>query len=114
LPQGFSPLAALPPAADATGATRRLVTANRLQDGVPIYFAGGGRWSPAIDQAVHVAAAAADALLAEAQAGPPPHPAIGACLIDAALVAGRLRPLSLREQIRAFGPTTRSPDAAKS
>jgi sulfite reductase (NADPH) hemoprotein beta-component len=90
--------------------TRQLVTGNRLRDGIPVYFAGRGRWSPVIAEAVHVTGDAAEALLAEAQAGGPPHPVIAPYLIDAAVVDGWLRPLSLREQIRAFGPTVRSPN----
>lgn len=115
MPHGFSPLAAPPPDSSAAspGATRRVVTANRLRDGVPIYFAGDGRWSPAIAAAAHVGADAAEVLLAEAQAGAPPHPAIGAYLIEAALVDGTLRPLGLREQIRAFGPTTRGAEKSQ-
>jgi sulfite reductase (NADPH) hemoprotein beta-component len=91
---------------------RQLVTGNRLRDGIPVYFAGRGRWSPVIAEAVAVAGDAAAALLAEAQAGAPPHPVIAPYLIDVALVDGWLRPLGLREQIRAFGPTVRSPGPA--
>ncbi|MGO8914777.1 MAG: DUF2849 domain-containing protein [Stellaceae bacterium] len=90
---------------------RRLVTGNRLRDGVPVYFAGAGRWSPAFAEARHVDAAEAEALLAEAQAGAPPHPVIAPYLIEAVLRAGRLRPISLREEIRAFGPTVRAAEA---
>jgi sulfite reductase (NADPH) hemoprotein beta-component len=84
----------------------QLVTGNRLRDGVVIYFAGGGRWSPAIDEARLVADETAAALLAEAQAGPVPLPAIGPVLIEAVAEAGHIRPVSLRERIRAAGPTT--------
>ncbi len=86
---------------------RHAVTANRLRDGVPVYFGGAGRWSPAIDDAAHVAAEAAESLLAEAQAGPLPLPVVAPYLIEARFEGGRLRPVSLREQIRAFGPTLR-------
>jgi len=90
---------------------RRVVTGNRLRDGVPVYFAGAGRWSPAFAEARHVHAGEADALLAEAQAGAPPHPVIAPYLIEAALRDGRLRPVGLREEIRAFGPTVRAAKA---
>jgi hypothetical protein len=96
--------------ASIAAASRRLVTGNRLRDGIPVYFAGRGQWSPVIAEAVHVAADAAEALLATAQAGGPPHPVVAPYLIEAAVVDGWLRPLSLREQIRAFGPTVRSPN----
>lgn len=95
-----------PPSA-ASAQTRRIVTGNRLRDGVPVYFAGNGRWSSAVTEARHVAAEAADALLAEAQAGVPPHPVVAPYLIEAVLRDGHLHPLGLREEIRAFGPTVR-------
>ena len=44
-------------------------------------------------------------LLAESQSGPPPLPVVAPYLIDAKLVEGKVRPLTLREAIRAFGPT---------
>jgi Protein of unknown function (DUF2849) len=105
MPHGHHRPAAAPP--EAAAATRRLVTGNRLRDGVPVYFAGTGRWSPALAEARHVAAAEAETLLAEAQAGAPPHPVVAPYLIDAELRDGGLHPLSLRERIRAFGPTVR-------
>jgi Protein of unknown function (DUF2849) len=95
---------AAPPAA-ASAETRRIVTGNRLRDGVPVYFAGDGRWSSVVAEAWHVAAAEADALLTEAQAGVPPHPVIAPYLIEAVLRDGHPYPLGLREEIRAFGPT---------
>ena len=104
-------IAAVPRApgkAAADAETQHVVTGNRLRDGVPVYFTGAGRWSPALGEARHVAAGEAEALLAEAQAGAPPHPVIGPYLIEAVLRDGRLVPLSLREEIRAFGPTVRA------
>ena len=105
MPHGHKPAAAFD--TDAVATARRVVTGNRLRDGVPVYFAGAGRWSPAFAEARHVAPAEAEALLAEAQQGAAPHPVIAPYLIDAAFRDGRLHPLSLREQIRAFGPTVR-------
>ena len=87
---------------------RQAVTANRLRDGAPVYFIGDGRWSPSIDDAAHATAEAAESLLAEAQASPTPLPVVAPYLIDAVLEDGRLRPASLRERIRAFGPTVGS------
>ena len=95
-----------PPSA-APAETRRVVTGNRLRDGAPVYFAGNGRWSSAVAEARHVAAEAADGLLAEAQAGAPPHPVVAPYLIEAVLHDGHPYPLGLREEIRAFGPTVR-------
>ena len=95
------------PLSAVSAETLRIVTGNRLRDGVPVYFAGNGRWSSAVAQARHVAADAADALLAEAQAGVPPHPVVAPYLIEAVLHDGHPYPLGLREEIRAFGPTVR-------
>jgi len=91
-------------------AIRQVVTANRLRDGTPVYYAGAGAWSAAIDAARAVASDGAEALLAEAKAGPLPLPVIDPYLIEAAARdegEPRLTPLSLRERIRAFGPTVR-------
>jgi hypothetical protein len=79
------------------------VTGNRLRDGVPIYFAGGGTWSTSIAEA----ALATDGgiLLAEASAGPLPLEAIGPYVIDVTVAEGVTRPVGLKEQIRAYGPT---------
>jgi hypothetical protein len=84
---------------------RQVVTANRLRDGVPVYFVGKGLWSTAMAEALHVAPEAGENLLAAAQAGDPPHPVVAPYLIDATLLQGRLEPTSLRERIRAYGPT---------
>ena len=84
----------------------QLVTGNRLRDGTVVYFTGAGAWSPAIDAAQLVGDDKAEALLADAQTGPIPLPAVGIVLIEAIKEAGHIRPLSLRERIRASGPTT--------
>src|ERR1700676_3793989 len=84
----------------------QLVTGNRLRDGAVVYFTGASTWSPAIDEAQLVEDDKAEALLTDAQKGPVPLPAIGIMLIDAIRDAGHIHPLSLRERIRASGPTT--------
>ena len=83
---------------------RHLVTANRLRDGVPVYRTADG-WSPAIDDASLVAEPDAERLLAAAQVGPKPLPVVAPYLVEAVAERDRVRPLSLRERIRAFGPT---------
>ncbi len=89
----------------AQAETRQLVTANRLHDGVPVYYAGGDAWAPAIASAVLVEAAAAESLLARAQEGKLPRPVVAPYLVEAAIAEGAVRPLLLRERIRAGGPT---------
>jgi hypothetical protein len=88
---------------------RHLVTGNRLRDGIPVYFTHDAGWSPRIEDAQHVGPEAAERLLAEAQSGGPAHPVVAPYLIEATLAEGRLTPASLREHIRAFGPTTGLP-----
>jgi hypothetical protein len=85
--------------------SNQLVTANRLRDGVPVYYAGVDRWSPVIADALLVAEAEAESLLAAAEAGPAPRPVVAPYLIDAVRAEGAVQPQSLRERIRAFGPT---------
>ena len=89
----------------AQAEAKRLVTANRLRDGVPVYFSGTEAWSVSIDDAVLVPEPDGDLLLETAQAGPPPRAVVAPYLIEAALAGGKVQPLSLRERIRAFGPT---------
>jgi len=84
---------------------QKLATGNRLVDGVPVYFASGGKWSPAVDDALLVETGAAETLLAEAQTGANPLPAVGVELIEAIREGSRVIPVTLREKIRAFGPT---------
>jgi len=83
----------------------QLVTANRLRDGVPVYRTVDGGWSPAIDDARLVSVDESEALLAQSQSGPPPLPVVAPYLIEARCIEGKVRPLTLREAIRAFGPT---------
>ncbi len=87
-------------------AALHLVTGNRLTDGVPVYFAGPQRWSPDVNDARLVDEAGSPTLLAEAESVPrPPHPVVAPYLIEAVVEADAVRPVSLRERIRAFGPT---------
>ncbi len=82
-----------------------LVTGNRLRDGKVVYFTGTGVWTPEIADARLVDEKDGAALLADAQAGPPPHPAVGPALIEVMRDGNRVIPVTLRERIRAFGPT---------
>lgn len=86
-------------------AVLKLVTGNRLRDGMVIYFAGAGVWTPTIADARLVEDRDGAALLAEAQAGPPPHPAIAPTLIEVTRDGERVVPVTLRERIRDGGPT---------
>jgi hypothetical protein len=77
------------------------VTANRLTDGVPVYFTRTGGWSAQVADAAHASDGAA--LLADSGAATPA--AVSPYIIDVEIVDGAVRPVGLREQIRAYGPT---------
>ena len=79
------------------------VTGNRLRDGVPIYYAGNGSWSPAIGDAV--TASDGGTLLVEAMKGPLPLEAVGPYVIDVTVTDGVVGAVGLKERIRAYGPT---------
>jgi hypothetical protein len=83
----------------------QLVTGNRLRDVVPVYFTVRQGWSPSIDEADLVTPKAGDALLTASQAGPSPLPVVAPYLVEAVRESGHIRPASLRERIRAFGPS---------
>lgn len=88
----------------------RVITANRLQDGTVVWLAADGVWVEEVDRAL-----ASDddndvnALLAEAKALESAGRLIGVYEVDVELESGagsqRLRPVRLRERIRARGPT---------
>jgi hypothetical protein len=81
--------------------TFQAVTANRVVDGVPVYLTAAGGWSPHLAHA-HVVKDVAE-LLVRAQADP--LKAIAPYAIDVVVTDGKIRPVGLREEIRAFGPT---------
>jgi hypothetical protein len=87
--------------------TDRIVTANRLSDGLVVYLNGAG-WSERIENA-RIAGddAAADGLLARAEGPGQEVRVIGPYLIEVTRAAAVPRPLSNREAIRAQGPTVR-------
>jgi hypothetical protein len=88
----------------------QIMSANGLLDGVVVYYAPGGLWSPRlVDALVAVTdgeAAALEAARAAAEArGDVVEPEIVPVATDA---AGRLVPAHYREKIRALGPTIRT------
>ncbi len=96
---------------EETGMADKIVTANRLDDGLVVYLngaSGGGSWSERIEYA-RIAGddAAADGLLAEAEGQGQEIRVIEPYLIEVALEGAEPRPVSYREAIRAQGPTVR-------
>ena len=86
----------------------KIVTANRLDDGLVVYLNGAG-WSERIEDA-RIAGddVAADGLLAEAEGPGQEIRVIGPYLIEVAREDAAPRPVSNREAIRAQGPTVRT------
>jgi len=82
------------------------VTGNRLKDGAVIYLAAAGDWSERIDAAATAAdPASLDRLLELAAQAAAAQIVVAPYAIAVAIEGGAPRPLGLREQIRAFGPT---------
>ncbi len=84
----------------------RILTANRLEDGAVVYLAASGEWTREIDGA----GAAADEesaarLVATGQTAAERAVVVGPYLIDVEEVPYGLRPVSLKECIRAAGPS---------
>ena len=90
----------------------QVVTANRLRDGAVVYLATTGAWSTRIAESnVAYDAAAAAKLLAIGEQAALDRVVVGPVLIEVALRDGRIQPLSVRERIRAFGPSVEAPVA---
>ena len=90
----------------------KIVTANRLDDGLVVYLNGAG-WSERIDDA-QVAGddAAAERLLARAEGPGQAVRVVDPYLIEVTRAGGVPQPVRHREAIRARGPTVR-PDLGK-
>ncbi len=87
--------------------TPRMVTANRLGDGLVVYLDRHGGWSERIaDGRVASDDAAAAALMTVAEAAA--CQVVAPYLIDVVDGDGSVRPASFRERIRAQGPTVPS------
>ncbi len=92
------------------GAALKVVTANRLADGVVVYLADDGEWTERIDGArVADGKDATAALLADAERDAALCRVVTPYLIDVTREANgalrSLRPVTYREHIRAFGPS---------
>jgi hypothetical protein len=86
------------------------VTANRLRDGVPVYRTADGGWTPKFAAIGQLATAAeAEAIAAAAGAVNGPDAVVGAYAITVEVDGATPRPTSLRERIRAEGPTVQPP-----
>ncbi len=81
-----------------------MITANATDDGAPIYLQSEGRWTRRLAEGLGISSAEGrDALLAEAKAAE--RIACDPYVIDVRQGPRGLEPASLRERIRAEGPT---------
>lgn len=89
--------------------TLKVLTANRLSDGVAVWLGADGAWHETLDAAFVARHDAALDGLKDAEA----IAAFDQQIVDVALIdvddeAGQIRPSRLRERIRAAGPTVRA------
>lgn len=83
----------------------QVVTANRLNDGAVVYLAEPGRWSTRLEEArMLLDAAQAEVMLSEAERDAATR-VVGPYLIEVETGEAGPRVASLRERIRATGPT---------
>jgi hypothetical protein len=87
----------------------KILTGNRLTDGVAVWYAADGHWAERIERARTVADKADEAELeAIGRAAAAANIVVDLDLVDVELKDGRIVPLRLRERIRAAGPTNRT------
>ena len=88
--------------------TLQVVTANRLDDGLAVFFNADGQWYENIDQATALEKGeASDELLEQSSTDENQLSVVGPYLIDVAEVEGHLEPTRYREMIRTKGPSVR-------
>lgn len=86
----------------------KVLTANRLTDGIAVWYADGG-WADTVDNAdIAHDKADEDRLEAIGAAAYADNEVVDVNLIDVSVVDGVVEPVRLREKIRAAGPTIRN------
>jgi hypothetical protein len=91
----------------------KILAANRLRDGEAVWFSTERGWVRRIAEAeIALDKEAEERLAAAGQAGKRDNEIVDPELIDIEIVEGSVRPIRLRERIRAAGPTIR-PDLGK-
>jgi hypothetical protein len=89
--------------------TLKVLTANRLTDGEAVWFGANGSWIETLDGAEAAETPElAKTLEAIAARDVAANLVVDVALIDVRRVDGELRPVRLRERIRAAGPTFRT------
>jgi hypothetical protein len=86
-----------------------MIIANRLSDGLVVFLAAGEGWVEKIDSGLVIDdSVEAERLLVVAKRHETRNVVVEPALIDVEQRDGRLRPVAIREAIRAFGPTVRT------
>ena len=84
----------------------KIVSANRLGDGIVVYVGRDGAWVEHIDAAARLETAdAVEAALVAARAGEASNLIVDAFVVEAEADGEALRATTLRDRIRADGPT---------
>jgi hypothetical protein len=84
----------------------QMIIANRLTDGLVVFYTDAGGWSVAIADGVVIEdEAEAARMLAAAKIDEDRCLVVDPNLIDVSVDGGSPRPVAIREAIRAFGPT---------
>ncbi|MFD1744414.1 DUF2849 domain-containing protein [Rhizobium helianthi] len=84
----------------------KVLTANRLTDGIAVWLNAGGQWTENLQEALVARhAEAASALEEIGKRDFTANLVVDVNVIDVEEVDGLIRPLRLRERIRAAGPT---------
>lgn len=87
----------------------QILTANRLRDGIVVFFTGDGGWSERIDDSrVADEETSRAEMVAAGERAVAAGLVVGPYLIDADVSGGCVRAVRLRERIRAAGPTAGS------
>ena len=87
----------------------KVLTANRLTDGIAVWLAADGRWTETIDRALvarHTEAVAALEEIGEASFHD--NHVVEVAVVDVKEIDGAIVPLRMREKIRAAGPSIHS------
>ncbi|NVK17614.1 MAG: DUF2849 domain-containing protein [Methylocystaceae bacterium] len=88
--------------------TKQVITANRLDDGLAVFYGLDGQWHSSVSQAACVEKGeAAENLLANASNEENQLVVVGPYLIDVCGETGTLEPVRYRELIRTKGPSVR-------
>ncbi|MFN3230527.1 MAG: DUF2849 domain-containing protein [Alphaproteobacteria bacterium] len=94
---------------DSDDATFKVITANRLGDGIIVYFSAASGWQESINDATVASGDEVDALLERAEQGVDANQVVDVYAVE---ITGAHEPLSARERIRASGPSIRFGDDA--